>query len=751
MVASFTYSADFPVTAGTFGQTMNGMQDAVVFKLDSNLTTMVNSTFLGGNSLDAAYGIKINSLNEVIVGGGTGSIDFPVTPACLNANFMGPFYDGFITRFSPDLSAILASTYYGTTSFDEVFFVELDSEDNIYVYGQTEGYLPITPGCYGNIACTQFITKLPTKLDSIIYQTVFGNIGITNSISPTAFLVDICENVYAAGWGSTDNFPVSPNAVQSTTDGSDFYLIVLNKDAISLLYATYYGSPNAWEHVDGGTSRFDKKGIVYEAVCEGSQNFPTTPGAYMSTSNVPWDLAVFKIDFQLTGPKAIIGVNPGITGCAPFQVSFTNNSANAVSYIWDFGDGSPTSNLTVPNHTYSIPGIYQVQCFAIDSSACLISDSATLTLTVNGGFSTFLGNDSTLCISDSITLNAGVSGGSYIWNTGDTTQNINVITSGIYWVNIEKDNCFAADTIQLTLIPIPAVELGLDKFLCKGDSLTLSSGHPSLSHLWSTGATSPEIQLNDSGLYYVSVDSLGCIGSDSIFVHMHSLISNLPPDTLVCPNDTIFLDPGMNGCLYLWSTGDTTRVLNIIYPGNYWVQIHDTLCQIADTIIVKQPGLLNLPEMLDLCGKANVNITSNIEADNYQWSSGESSAAIEITKAGTYILEVIQGQCTQRDTTVVTGESGLSTIEFPNVFTPNNDGKNDYFLGSGASITSLEMRIFNRWGKLLFKTNEINGSWDGKYNDNFVPEGVYFYLVRYTTICSGNSWFEKSGSLTVFR
>src|SRR5205823_745005 len=137
-------------------------------------------------------------------------------------------------------------------------------------------------------------------LSSTFYSTVFGNGSAVPNISPTAFLVDTCENVYVAGWGRCLSFgaftygdvtgmPVSANAYQSATDGCDFYFFVLNHDAQSLLYGSFFGgSLNLGEHVDGGTSRFDKNGIIYEAVCAGCggfSDFPTTPGVVSNTNN----------------------------------------------------------------------------------------------------------------------------------------------------------------------------------------------------------------------------------------------------------------------------------------------------------------------------------------------------------------------------------------------------------------------------------------------------------------------------------
>src|SRR5690606_29750837 len=88
------------------------------------------------------------------------------------------------------------------------------------------------------------------------------------------------------GQGPTTGMPVTANAVQPTTDGADFYFIVFAKDAVALSYATFYGANGVGDHVDGGTSRFNKNGTVYQAVCAGCgsfDTFPTTAGAWSNT------------------------------------------------------------------------------------------------------------------------------------------------------------------------------------------------------------------------------------------------------------------------------------------------------------------------------------------------------------------------------------------------------------------------------------------------------------------------------------
>ena len=160
-----------------------------------------------------------------------------------------------------------------------------------------------------------------------------------------------CGNIYISGWGGSTNrtgnnpnltgytfgMPITFDAIQTATDGSDFYLMVLSKDAENLLYGTYFGG-SANEHVDGGTSRFDKNGIVYQAVCAScgfpNTNFPTTPGSWSQVDNSNnCNLGVFKLDIYI--PPSIISVDasPTASGCVPLTVNFQSAS---LSGCWFF-------------------------------------------------------------------------------------------------------------------------------------------------------------------------------------------------------------------------------------------------------------------------------------------------------------------------------------------------------------------------------------------------------------------------------
>lgn len=396
-IASCTQSTNFPVTSGAFQSANQGGQDAIVASFNKDLSVLRWSTYLGGTQNDAAYSLKLDANGDVITTGGTISSNFPSTPGANMPSAPGNM-DGFITKLSSNGGSVAASTFVGTFSQDQCYFIEIDNDGNVYVLGLNEGQIQPSAGLYSIPNSGQFIAKYTNDLASQAWVTTFGKGDGDPELSPTAFLVDKCYNIYVSGWGGSTNFnsnaldwdvtglPLTADAYQSTTDGSDFYFMVLGPDASTLEYATYFGGPTSQEHVDGGTSRFDKEGIIYQAVCAGcgsNDDFPTTPGAWSSTNNsFNCNIGVLKFEFQLTEVLADAKTNSDTIGCAPLTVDFINNSTPNLNYDWDFGDGA-TSQQVTPTHTYTQPGKYKVVLAVYDSSSnCVINDTAYLHIEV---------------------------------------------------------------------------------------------------------------------------------------------------------------------------------------------------------------------------------------------------------------------------------------------------------------------------------------------------------------------------------
>lgn len=323
-VATTTNSNDFPVVSG-FDITYNGLQDGCVFGLSSDLSTMLFSSFIGGNNHDAAYGLDLGINNDLYVTGGSISTSFNYATYGLKKTNNGGRADGFLLRVNLANYSLMAYTFIGSDEYDQTYFVKTDKYGKPFVYGQTEGIHPVSTGVYSNKDGKMFLKKLSFNLDVIEIETCFGALNKSlPDISPTALMIDECERIFISGWGGvnfagewpgggTFNMPLSKDAYQWQTDGYDFYLAVFSKNMQELQYATYFGgrngSVNVHEHVDGGTSRFNKKGVIYQSVCAGCGGqsfFPTTPGVWSNTNNSSnCNNAIFKFDFENLNRKPV--------------------------------------------------------------------------------------------------------------------------------------------------------------------------------------------------------------------------------------------------------------------------------------------------------------------------------------------------------------------------------------------------------------------------------------------------------------
>lgn len=442
-LATCTSSGDFPVTSGVTQPLFGGAIDGIVMKADSLFRTIAWGTYLGSSGQDAAYSIKVID-SIVFVSGGTSSPGLSMYANGANKSYQGGIADGFIASFEKDAGQLKDFTFFGTDDYDQVFFLDFDTDKKLFFTGQTKGNITRSANTYGQDNTGQFIGRINQKLDNIDIITTFGK--RTNAskpdLSPSAFLVDKCNNVYFSGWGSnvdpglnpgsTEGLPITPNAIQPTTDKNDFYLIVLNPQLKQLVHATYFGGSITSDHVDGGTSRFDKNGVVYQSVCSSCPNnwsqsylsdFPVTSDAVFTQNfSKRCSNAAFKIDFQVTYHiDADFEANP-MNGCSPLKVDFTNKSNGGTNYQWDFGDGK-TDTSTNPSHVFDKTGTYNVKLQILDSNSCNHTDTAFASIEVLTGPHPEFEYDLSFC-----TLEANFTNktkGKYTllsWDFGDSTQ-----------------------------------------------------------------------------------------------------------------------------------------------------------------------------------------------------------------------------------------------------------------------------------------------------------------------------------------
>ncbi|HEX6224739.1 MAG TPA: PKD domain-containing protein, partial [Chryseolinea sp.] len=496
-ISSVTASNNFPVTRGRDSTYNGGETDAILIKLNPNLSRIVWSTFLGGSGADASHTLKLDSENGIFLAGGTTSADFPVKSSAYQTVQKGDA-DGWIAHMNSEGDSLYNATYTGTDSFDQIYFLDINESEEVYVYGQTSGNFPITPGVYHNPNSGQFVQKFNSSLSSLIFSTVFGSGRGIPDISPTAFLVNECNNLYMSGWGGVVNIqsfhwqsntlgmPITGDAFQPNTSGSDFYFMVLTDDATEFLYGTYLGGTQSTTHVDGGTSRFDKGGVVYHAVCAGcaaynstgqsTSDFPTSSGAWSRINRSGnCNNAAFK--FDLSSLKARLQSNsvrldmPGLSKvCIPDTIVFQNFSTGGEIFEWDLGDGTrvvKTDTSMVP-HRYKAPGRYAVWLKAIDPGTCKVKDSASVRVDI------FIAqgvvqDDDALCLGTSYQLKA-TGAQQYSWRSEDGTFKSNLEKPLVsptdttrYFVTLnESSGCVRYDTVDLAVIVpiVPELEIG---------------------------------------------------------------------------------------------------------------------------------------------------------------------------------------------------------------------------------------------------------------------------------------------------
>jgi len=303
-VAGMTYSFDFPTTPSAYDNTCGGCPtnaDAFISKLNSSLSTLIASTFLGGNSGEAVYSLSLDPSGSVYVTGWTISPDFPTTLSAYD-NSYNSGADAFISKLDNSLSTLIASTFLGGSNDDYALSISIDQVGDIYIAGETSSSnFPTTPSAYDNTcggcptSADAFVSKLNSSLSTLIASTFLGGDSIDYAYS---IYIDQGGNVFIAGRTASINFPTTPSAYDNTFNGNfDAFVSKLNNSLSSLMASTFIGGSD-FEYAR--SLLVDQTGNVYVIGGTGSSNFPTTPSAYDNSFNGIADVFVLKLNNSLS-------------------------------------------------------------------------------------------------------------------------------------------------------------------------------------------------------------------------------------------------------------------------------------------------------------------------------------------------------------------------------------------------------------------------------------------------------------------
>jgi gliding motility-associated-like protein len=550
-------------------------------------------------------------------------------------------------------------------------------------------------------------------------------------MSPTAFLIDRCGNIFISGWGQSPGmgagligFPTTSDALQQTpsSDNADFFLFVMDRSFSNMIYGSHLGGGSAREHVDGGTSRFDRAGVVYQSVCGGcggSSDFPTTAGAW-SNSNLSSNCnnLVFKFDFQLDTHAEFTFSDT--LACAGVEVQLLNNSTSYSSFFWVLDNGD-TSYVFEPLVQYDLPGTYEIKLIVTDST-CLTVDTALYTVTVgknidlstNGSF-VFCNDIDTMIVADS-----KGEADFFIWSTNrDFTDTLNVVgvdsnfmasvnSNRWYYVYAESGPCNKMDSVQFTQIQ-GALTLADVVSICSPESgfTSVELVDPTLNfqYTWT-----PAIIIqgpNDEATVTFQTDSSqyihltaffnsSCIIEDSFFVDVHTLDPTIlsataVPDTLPM-GGMVQLNVQPSGYSYIWTPESVVSDVNAQSP----------------------------TAKVDQNTKFDVLISDGVCAKN-----------------ATVSVVVYDFIC------------GRPGVYVPNAFSPNGDGNNDVLYVRSPIVNEVLFRVFSRWGELLFETTEMSKGWDGRHKGKLMDPDTYDYYLK--VVCVDGQENMLKGNVTLLR
>jgi gliding motility-associated-like protein len=626
--------------------------------------------------------------------------------------------------------------------------------------GQTTGNWPVINAAWSQTGGKQFIAKLQPDLSGFVYSTKFGTNTASPNISPVAFLVDRCENVYVSGWGGsigesyssagTLGLPMKDGLGLATPDGKDFYFFVLKKNATDQLYGDIFGQNGGLsDHVDGGTSRFDENGVIYQAMCANCGGGPGmfAQGSWAPTNGAPppgCNLGMVKIALNLAGTSAgvqssINGVPRDSAGCVPLTVDFRDTLLNAVTYEWDFdGDGTTDGITRRPDtfYTYNAIGSYLVRLIAVDSSTCNLRDTSFITIQV-----------------------------------GDL-QALPRFTAA----KLQPCEALQYEFTNTTVAPASRQFTDTSFTWDFGDGSPLvRAGIAPQRHIYpAPGSYIVRLTLTDTG-YCNAPDFWEMTINVAAFV---TAKFSTPPNGC-SPYTAVFTNESEGGQQFFWDFGDGSPISTDPSPAHTYSVTTTTVfavklrvidsatCNILDstslniTVFAQPAALFTVTPQPPLVNTATTftNLSSP-DAVRFKWFFGDGDSLIttsrnpvqhEYNATNTFnsvLIAYNTNNCT--DTFTLPVRTIVEpALDVPNAFTPSSSDQNNTVFVRGYAIGKMKFIIWNRWGQKVFETGNRKLGWDGKYKGVLQPMDVYAYTLE-VEFTDGTK-ASKKGDITLIR
>ena len=769
IVAGTFKSPSFPLGGKTITNAAAGETDILITKFDTNGSFLWSKNF-GGTAEDNVNSVCTDNDGNIYFCGYTRNTSLKFDSFTLPKNYLAGS-QCFLVKLSANGNVIWVHTVdlinnniNATDSYNEVFnSVMCDTNGNVVVAGSTANSIisfnKITLNNISTYGTDAIIIKFSTNGDAI-WGRNFGNNGDDTG---QGCAVDNNNNYYLSGQYKSAKVNFDSTSVTNTysTQGtSDAFLskLIVIPDTIKIFYCTSSNSvklsaPNNYSKYEW----YNESNLLLGNDSTLLINNPTIGSKYFCKITVTPDNLVTLVT-EIKNYKLDADFNFNISNCILNKVKFINKSTSEIlplSYKWVFSDGS-ISNEANPEHTFVNPGKYKVT-LSVSNILSLCPDTISKVISVYSPMKVFITGDSLCCAGYTTTLKAS-GAESYLWSDGNQTDSIVVNeNSGKIWVmGIYGNGACTSEKVYKTITKgNPVISLAGYKTYCPAKSTTLKC--IGAKHFkWSTGELKDSIVISSPGGNYwvVGLSAGGCV-SDTLFFSV-----NEEPDwdfyivgqTEFCKKDsTTIYALGSN--TYEWDNGSKNDHMIIKQAGNYTVKAMNIRgCGKSLSFTVTEndlPKCIFEVSSTELNNKQSILNCKTVPEENteYEWNFGDGSTATGASVSHSYHIDnsvneyIVSLKAKNIKRCTNTTSLSIDVVPYvPNVFTPNNDGKNDLFL------PNLEILIIDRMGIEIYSGKE---GWNGKYNGVPVPSDTYFYYLRF--LDKNGQIRTKKGYVTLIR
>ncbi len=640
-----------------------------------------------------------------------------------------------------------------------------------------------------------------TSVNYLTYSWNFGTTGGTSSLLSPSFTYTVADTFHVAltvtGPGGCVSVKIK-NIVVKGPRGRFTYggLSGCVPSTVNFTATTRDAANFVWDYRDG---------VILDTTTSTSSHTYTQPGAYVPQLILS-DSAGCVVPLTGTDTIRIYDIISRFnfntpTLCNNGTVLFNNTTTAAdviAGYTWNFGDSSTPSTSASPSHTYSGQGLYYPQLIATSLHGCrdtlrstipvkvVSSPQAAMQQSANGCVNLTVNFQGLLTVQDTSSVTWNWDLGNSVHSTLMTPPSQIYNVAGNFPITLLVTNSSGCkDTVRSVVeaYAIPTIDAGIDTMICKGRGATLQATG-GITYVWTpstglscTNCASPVANPANPVQYFVTGTSIhGCINRDSIKVSVkYPFAMTASRKDSLCMGSSLRISA--NGAYtYVWSpsTGldNPTSASPMASPSTtttYQVIGTDDKGCFKDTALVPvivfdiprvEAGAdrtINVGQSIDLIPQVSADVidarwspTGSIFRDIFPGVTVKPNATTTYT-----VLVTNRGGCTASDQLTVNVLCNGANMFIPNTFSPNGDGMNDLFYPRGSGIFTIKsIKIFSRWGEIIFEKNNFNANdaskaWDGTFKGKKLNSDVFVYMVE--VVCDNNEKLVFKGNVALIK